>query len=130
VDGGVVANNPSMAAVAQALDGRAAGTPLDELVLLSLGSGSEPMYIERGDVDWGWAQWARPLVSMMISGVMGVADFQSRQLLGDRYFRLDHRFDRAVEVDDRREATLSFLVAAAEQVDLRPVERWLQAHHW
>jgi len=130
VDGAVVANNPSMAAVAQALDTRAAGKPLDELVLLSVGAGSEPKFIQDRKVDWGWGQWARPLVSMMISGVMGVADFQSRQLLGDRYFRLDHLFDRGVAVDDKREATLNFLVETAEQVDLRPVERWLETHRW
>jgi patatin-like phospholipase/acyl hydrolase len=130
VDGGVVANNPSMAAVAQALDGRAAGERLDDLVLLSVGTGSEPKFIESRKVDWGWGQWARPLVSMMISGVMGVADFQCRQLLGARYFRLDHVFPRGVDIDDKREATLSFLVETAEKVDLRRVERWLQANRW
>jgi len=130
VDGGVVANNPSMAAVAQALDSRAAGMPLDELVLLSIGTGTEPKFVQNRKVDWGWGQWARPLTSLMISGVMGVADFQCRQLLGDRYFRLDHVFSDGVDIDDKREATLDFLVETAQQVDLRRVERWLQAHHW
>ena len=89
-----------------------------------------PKFIQDRKVDWGWGQWARPLVSMMISGVMGVADFQCRQLLGARYFRLDHVFPRGVDIDDKREATLSFLVETAEKVDLRRVERWLQANRW
>jgi patatin-like phospholipase/acyl hydrolase len=130
VDGAVVANNPSMAAVAQALDGRAAGKSLTDLVLLSIGSGTEPKFIKSRKVDWGWGQWARPLISMMISGVMGVADFQCRQLLRDRYFRLDHVFADGVDIDDTREATLDTLAEAAEKVDLRRVERWLRSHRW
>jgi len=130
VDGGVVANNPSMAAVAQALDGRAAGRSLDELVVLSIGSGTEPKFIRSRKVDWGWGQWARPLISMMISGVMGVADFQCRQLLGDRYFRLDHVFKSGVDIDDTREATLNYLVDAAAQVDLHRTVRWLRSAGW
>lgn len=130
VDGGIVANNPSMAAVAQALDGRAAGKPLDELVVLSIGTGTEPKFIKSRKVDWGWGQWARPMISMMISGVMGVADFQCRQLLGDRYFRLDHVFASGIDIDDTREATLEYLVATAEQVDLRRTVRWLQSNRW
>jgi patatin-like phospholipase/acyl hydrolase len=130
VDGGVVANNPSMAAVAQALDNRAAGSPLEELVLLSVGAGTEPKYIRSRKVDWGWGQWARPLASMMISGMMGVADFQCRQLLRDRYFRLDHVFTSGIDIDDTRETTLGYLAETAAQVDLRRVVSWLQSNRW
>jgi len=130
VDGGVVASNPSMAAVAQALDPRAAGRRVDELVLLSVGTGTAPQYIRGDRLDWGWAQWARPLLSLMISGVAGVADFQCRQLLGKRYFRLDRVFDRGVALDDVREETLLRLVRAAERVPLRLVLRWLESHGW
>jgi predicted acylesterase/phospholipase RssA len=130
VDGGVVANNPSMAAVAQTLDRRAAGVPLDALLLLSVGTGLEPQFIPGREIDWGWVQWARPLAMMMISGVMGVADFQCRQLLGKRYYRLDRVLDREIDLDDTREATLAYLVEAAKRVDLRGVRRWLKTVGW
>jgi patatin-like phospholipase/acyl hydrolase len=130
VDGGVVANNPAMAAVAQALDPRAAAQRLDDLLMLSVGTGTEPKFIKRRRVDWGWGQWARPLVSIMISGVMGVADFQCRQILGERYFRLDHVFRDGVDLDDKRPATLDFLVDTAGRVDLAPVEAWLRETGW
>ena len=49
VDGGVIANNPSMAAIAQALDGRnqasERATTLDEIKLLSVGTGASLQYI-------------------------------------------------------------------------------------
>ena len=94
IDGGVVANNPSVAALALALDRRAGGCGLREIVLLSLGAGAEPKYIRGRSLNWGWSQWARPLVSLMIGGTTGVADFQCLQLLRERYFRLDPCFDR------------------------------------
>ena len=130
VDGGVVANNPSMAAVAQALDPRAAGRDLQDLVVLSIGTGTESTFIRGDRLDWGWAQWARPLVTLMISGVEGVADFQCRQLLGRRYFRLDHTFDRASALDDVRPETLERLVREAERVPLQRVLSWLESQEW
>ena len=48
IDGGVVANNPSMAALAQALDGRAKINPrpmLEDMALLSIGTGFMPRAI-------------------------------------------------------------------------------------
>ena len=126
VDGGVVANNPSMAALAQALH---EGVALADIALLSIGTGAEPKYVP-GSPDWGWGQWARPLVSLMISGVMGVADYQCRQLLRERYQRLNPYLLRGVDMDDASEATLDFLVAAAEEVDLAPELEWLEAVGW
>ena len=36
----------------------------------------------------GQAQWIKPFLNIMMDGVMGVADYQCRQILGDRYHRL------------------------------------------
>jgi patatin-like phospholipase/acyl hydrolase len=90
IDGGVYANNPSMIALAQSQDARAIANPppLKSLAILSLGTGLRPIYIA-GNKDWGWGQWAKPIVDVMMDGAMGVADFQCRQLLGRRYHRLN-----------------------------------------
>lgn len=130
IDGGLVANNPAMAALAQALDRRAAGRRLDELILLSIGAGTEPKFIRGKRLDWGWAQWGRVLVSLAISGVGGIADFQCRQLLDRRYFRLDRYFSRGVDLDDAAESTLEFLVAEAHDVHLDGLLTWLRDHRW
>jgi patatin-like phospholipase/acyl hydrolase len=130
IDGGVVANNPGMAALALALDPRAAGVGLEDVVLLSLGTGGEPKFIRGPDVDWGWGQWARPLIDLMIGGTMGVADYQCRQLLGPRYLRLDPVLDRGVALDDTRRSTLDYLVQAAETTSLDAVADWLEIQGW
>lgn len=130
VDGGVVANNPALAAVAQALDARGAGRRFGDLVVLSIGSGIEPKRIPGERLDWGWGQWARPLVEILTGGVHGVVDFQCRQLLGARYRRIDALLEKGVALDDARPASLARLEGVARSVDLRPVVRWLRARGW
>ena len=78
IDGGVFANNPSMAALSQTQDHRALKTPPrhDRIALLSIGTGTSLMRIERKNLDWGQAQWIKPLLNIMMDGVMGVADYQ------------------------------------------------------
>ena len=130
IDGGVIANNPSMAALAQALDARAntAQRPkLDDIVLLSLGTGQSLCRIEGKNLDWGIAHWARPLVSILIEGSVGVADYQCRQILGDRYFRLSPLFppDKKFDMDDvgKMDDLVSF---AKGNVGISMATEWLK----
>ncbi|HWB55188.1 MAG TPA: CBASS cGAMP-activated phospholipase [Tepidisphaeraceae bacterium] len=126
VDGGVVANNPSMAALAQALDLGTGNQQLADLRLLSLGTGTVTTYVGGHDHDWGLAQWARPLVSLMIDGVMGVADYECSRLLGNSYFRLSPLLPQAIALDDV--PSIPLLIQYANAVDLAPTIAWLQAH--
>lgn len=129
VDGGVFATNPSMCALVQTQDHR---IPVDEqcalheIRLLSLGTGRSLEYIEGPSHDWGYLQWVRPLLSIMLDGVNGIADFQCEQLLGDRYFRLAPTFppDESIGMDDVER--IPDLVAFAERLDLEPLVAWLQ----
>ena len=130
IDGGVVANNPSMAAIAQALDRRGGKQKSpDSIMLLSLGTGAEPKHI-KGNKDWGWGQWARPLISVMVSGTMGVADYQCRQLLGATYRRLNRTLEHGVAIDDASTENLDYLVSAASGVRLTSTVHWLKKHGW
>jgi patatin-like phospholipase/acyl hydrolase len=91
IDGGVFANNPSIVALAQAISRRnqpAERAALHEVVLLSLGTGVSLTYIKGQTLDWGYAQWAQPLINVLMDGVAGISDYQARQLLDDRYHRL------------------------------------------
>ncbi|AXI03616.1 patatin-like phospholipase family protein [Aquirhabdus parva] len=91
IDGGVFANNPSVVAIAQAISQKNDPTErasLDELVLLSVGTGVSLTYIKGQTLDWGYAQWIKPLINVLTDGVSGVSDYQSRELLNDRYHRL------------------------------------------
>jgi uncharacterized protein len=96
IDGGVFANNPSLVALAQAISKRnqpAEKASLDEVVMLSLGTGVSLTYIKGQTLDWGYAQWVKPLINVLMDGVAGISDYQARQLLDDRYHRLQIVFD-------------------------------------
>jgi len=128
VDGGVVANDPSMAALAQALDSQTGGQALANVQILSIGTGYNPTYITGHDLDWGVAQWAKPLVNLMIDGVMGVAEYQCARLLGERYFRLEPQLPKPVGMDDA--SAVGNLLLAASSVDIAPAVAWLNARAW
>ena len=56
--------------------------------MLSLGTGVSLTYIKGQALDWGYAQWAQPLINVLMDGVAVISDYQARQLLDDRYHRL------------------------------------------
>jgi len=130
IDGGVVANNPSMVAVAQALDFRC--QPLDvvprqlgDLVLLSVGTGVSLTYVKGDRLDWGVAQWARPLINILMDGVSEVADFQCRQILGERYERLQTVFKQDDKVPMDGVAKIPSMIEYANATPTEGTVGWL-----
>lgn len=127
VDGGVFATNPSMCALAQTQDPRNQGkVPLEDVVLLSLGTGKSLTYIKEKNLDWGYAQWAQPLIGLMLDGVEGVADYQCRQMLGDRYHRLAPVFAPGVSIQMDDVKRMPEMVTFANAVNLTDTVAWLK----
>jgi hypothetical protein len=131
IDGGVYATNPSMCALAQTQDARIPAderAELGELRLLSLGTGQSLQHLEGRTLDWGYLQWVRPLIDLMLDGVKGIAHYQCAQLLGDRYHRLGPTLppDRHIGMD--AVGDIPFLVEFASQLDLSSTVEWLRAN--
>jgi len=127
IDGGVFATNPAMCAIAQTQDPRNDAPDrgdLTQLVLLSLGTGRSLQYIE-GSHDWGQLQWVRPLIDLMLDGVNGIADYQCRHLLRERYYRYAPTFEPGVTIGQDAVDQIPFLVDYAQHLDLRAVVEWL-----
>lgn len=99
IDGGVVANNPSMCALAQALHEDTGGQHVSYIALFSVGTGANPKYLETMNGDWGYAQWLKPLVSIVLESGSGIADYECRQILGRRYHRLNPVLPEPVTLD-------------------------------
>jgi uncharacterized protein len=133
IDGGVIANNPSMAAVAQVLDSRNQPDERASLVqvkLLSVGTGDSLQYIAGQDHDWGDAQWIKPILTVMMDGSVGVADFQCQQLLGDRYCRLEPEFPAGQSFPMDDVSKVVDLMNFAQSCDLTGTIAWLEASGW
>jgi patatin-like phospholipase/acyl hydrolase len=126
IDGGVVANNPSLCALAQALDRGTGGQRLAEVVLFSLGTGRYARYLVTQDADWGWTQWARPLIEIMLEGSVDVPHFQASRLLGRRYQRLDPVLPEQIDLGDLDK--IPRLKEIAARVDLHAALAWLKRY--
>lgn len=126
IDGGVVGTNPSVSALSQALNPDTGGQKIEDIVLLSLGTGHNPRFLLQTDADWGLAQWAPHIVSLMLEGGAGLADYQSRQILGDRYLRINPVLPVPIDLD--RVDQIPLLKDIAGQVDLDPAIHWLQKY--
>jgi hypothetical protein len=117
-----------MAALAQVLDSRAkirSRPDLEDIVLLSVGTGRLPYFIKGKRLDWGFAQWARPIINLMMDGSMGVADYQCQQLLGKRYHRVSPALATSISLDDWRKR--DELEDVAKNADLSDTIKWLKA---
>jgi len=129
IDGGVYANNPAMCALSQTQDTRYRPTPaMDEVVLLSLGTGTSLFYIRGKKLDWGYTQWIKPLLSVMLDGVSGIANYHCEQILRDRHHRLAPVFppDVSIPMDDVDK--IPYMIRFAEDLDLRRTVRWMKRH--
>lgn len=127
VDGGVYAANPSMCALAQTQDPRIPeGIRLEDVVLLSMGTGTSLQFIEEKAPDWGDVQWIERLLAIMLEGVSGIADYECRRILGGRYRRVAPVFPQgtAVAMDDA--GMVPYMSELAGAFDLGEVARWLR----
>jgi patatin-like phospholipase/acyl hydrolase len=128
VDGGLYANNPSMCALAQSQDTRYLRRPpsVRDVTLLSLGTGTSLRCIRGKSLDWGYLQWARPLIEIMMDGVSGIADYQCEKLLGKNYHRMAPVFPPGTAVPMDAVRRIPELVAFADSIDIRGATGWLR----
>ncbi|MGD9726559.1 MAG: patatin-like phospholipase family protein [Nitrospira sp.] len=114
IDGGIVANNPALCAVGRAVK---AGISLNQMVLISVGTGTTPTYIKGDRLDWGYKQWLPKLMPLIMDGMVGIPDYVCEQLLPGRYARIHPFLQDEVELDDA--ARIDELIEWADHVDLR-----------
>lgn len=124
VDGGVIANNPSMCALAQALHASTGGQKLDDIRLLSLGTGLRPKFLAVKDANWGLVEWAPHLVDLLLEGSNGLGDYQCRQTLGDNYCRLNPMLPNEITLDDV--VSMPLLKQLGAEADLADAINWLK----
>ena len=111
IDGGMMANNPSTAAIAVALANNK-GLDIKDIRLLSFGTGYTPTLVKTETKNWGVLQWLlnpfnqpkEPLLTILFDGVVQADDFMSREILGeDHYHRVDLALTQQTACDDWRQ---------------------------
>ena len=124
IDGGVVANNPALVGIIQALDRRAARQCLTDLHVLSIGARKTNRHIEGDDLDWGLAQWASHLFYILFEGSVDMVTFECNQLLGSNFHRLEPILNENSGMDDWK--AIPRLAQIAEEEDISTTLEWLQ----
>jgi hypothetical protein len=119
IDGAVFINNPAVSAYAEA---RRVFTDDHDFLVVSLGTGEMTNPILYKDAkDWGKAEWALPILSVVFDGVADAVNYQMRQILNredtQRFFRFQTRLDRASDdIDDASPANITAMKQEAEQI--------------
>lgn len=127
VDGGLVANNPSVAAIAQALDPKTEPyVSLDKICLMSIGTGKVSTYVPGNNRDWGFLRWATIIVELMMNGSVDVTDYECRHLLKGNYTRVNPYLDEDFRLDSVEH--LDRMVEAADSYDITRHVEWLNTH--
>ncbi len=128
IDGGVYANNPGIVAIAQAISGKnqpSERAALDDIVMLSVGTGVSMTYIKGKTLDWGYAQWIKPLINILMDGVAGISDYQAGQLLGERYARLQVVFKSNETIPLDAVNKLGRMDEIALKHNIQPIVKWI-----
>jgi patatin-like phospholipase/acyl hydrolase len=146
VDGYVVASNPSTAAIAFAIG--KAKQPLDQIAVLSIGTGETPTYLRRDTRGWGMVSsnnirsenlenlppnWGvlfdrspneplLPFLSIVGNGNSYYDSMVSSLLLGDRYFRLNPRIPNISKNDP---SVVPALIEIANRTNLQPAVQFI-----
>ena len=113
IDGGVVANNPTACAIAEALRKDANADQPRDLVVLSVGSGEHTRSIDLASArEWGALEWAVPIIDVLFDGNGEAVDYIARHLVGAGYVRM--QTELVLGMDDLDDVSATNL-AALEQ---------------
>ncbi|GHD30789.1 patatin-like phospholipase family protein [Halioglobus pacificus] len=122
LDGALATNDPSVCALTESL---AMGHTLDDIWMLSLGTGrpvpdlsqEDRDTIGKASRDWGVVGWlTNGLLDHMMSASSSVSAHQCRQLLGNRYLRVNSELPRKLmQLDNTSEGRVMDLQSYANQ---------------
>lgn len=108
VDGGVWANCPALPAIGEAVSGLK--VPMQRIDLLSVGTACLPIFVESPAIGVGWAPQAADL---FMNAQQDSAILLARQLLRDRFLRVDDTVPRIEALDDL--SALPYLIDSGSQ---------------
>jgi patatin-like phospholipase/acyl hydrolase len=148
VDGGTVSNNPATLALSMAVDPKLANIPLENVWLLSIGTGTTldsipPATVEKiGPMNYGIENWMWPeqigptpkipLMAAMFDGVSDIDSYQCQQFMGDRFQRADVQLPTPYALDDWQHVSQleGYVNSYLGKDGSTPSQNWTDAKNW
>ncbi len=124
IDGGVAASNPAMCALAETLHPDTGKQKIENVNVLSIGTGFNPHYLPVENADWGLVQWAPHFLDMMLESDSDMVHFQMERVLEDQYYRLNPVLPKPIGMDGVQD--MPALLTTADQCDLGDAIAWLK----
>lgn len=132
IDGGVIANDPSLACLIHAIDDGLA-KKIENIKMISIGTGHSYNRVLVDEDNWGAMDWIinkeppYPIVSIALEGNSQFSQVCTLKLLDENYVRIDPYIDSNIGLDDYK--SISKLINIGEECDIRHVLKWI-AQKW
>jgi uncharacterized protein len=131
IDGGVIANSPTAISILSTLSSFPK-YKIDDIVLLSIGTGNSPEKIVGKTENWGILQWSfhpfskmkSPLLALLMDGMSDLEDMYCKEFLKNNYFRINPRVPKFIELDDYK--FIPYLRAVGTTCDLSTLYNFLE----
>ncbi|MGG7212981.1 patatin-like phospholipase family protein [Clostridium nigeriense] len=131
IDGGVIANSPTAISILSSLSSFPKYN-IDDIVLLSIGTGNSPEKIIGKTENWGILQWSfhpfskmkSPLLALLMDGMSDLEDMYCKEFLKNNYFRINPRVPKFIELDNYK--FIPYLRAIGNTCDLSELYRFIE----
>ena len=131
IDGGVIANSPTAISILSTLS-TFNKYKIDDIVLLSIGTGNSPEKIVGKTENWGILQWSfhpfskmrSPLLALLMDGMSDLEDMYCKEFLKNNYFRINPTVPKFIELDDYK--FIPYLRAIGNTCDLSRLYRFIE----
>lgn len=108
IDGSVVANSPTALSIFYALSNYSTICNIENIKLLSIGTGDIPEKIYGPNKNWGVIQWAfnplnkmkSPILSLLMDGMSELEDKYCREFLKSNYFRINPKIFKFIDMSE------------------------------
>ena len=132
IDGGVVANSPTAAAVFSAINCFSSLSSGKNIKLLSIGTGNSPDRIISNTSKWGAFQWAynpfskmnSPFLSIVMDSSSYLEDIYCKEFLKENYFRINPKVSKFLGMDQPQ--FVPYLKNLGNEVDLTETYKFIE----
>lgn len=128
IDGGIVANDPSLACLIHIID-NTVNQNLKNIKLLSIGTGYAYTSLKSEDPNWSAIDWvigknpSHPIISVILEGNSQISQTFTSKLLYNNYIRINPRLDYSISLDDYSE--LEYLSKLGKECNIDDVSTWI-----
>ena len=128
IDGGIIATDPSLASIIYSID-KKLGKKIDQIRLLSFGTGYCYNSIKEDTSKWGAVEWVTskdpdlPIISVTLEGNAQLSQIFSKKLLDNNYYRVNPKMDKDIPMDDTK--SIDYLLKLAEEYDIKECINWI-----